>query len=379
MFIILDLDMLVCARTAPQNSFRNPVERIMSIINLSLQAIGIMREKMSPDMEKLFESVSTMKDARAIAEKNPGLKQAIVESTEPVRDMLNMLLQRLSLKNEPFSTVQPATDLEVEEMWNLILIVDKTITMTDTTKVKLQTKTDLLAFMGHCCVSRHYFFTVKKCGVEGCTLCKKPRLPAEVFSQLNNFPDPVLDSTGEHYKPFSEVYGSETDESARPSLKVSRTTGHGMPFTPNAENTRGVVKCLDCNKPRTVHSQRALSAENNRQMAALKEEAMYTCGIAWIPEAHPLRDICFVSRALSCATAVEVYYFSARMKSRVLTVLPLVCWKCGETDTLPIPREKLEQFQSIHPVCQVCKAAGVEERTRVKRKIKRRREETDEN
>ncbi|KAI8517529.1 hypothetical protein Bbelb_035460 [Branchiostoma belcheri] len=351
MFIMLNLDMLVCARTAPQNSFRNPVERIMSVINLGLQAIGVMREKMTPDMERLFHSVNTMKEARAVAEKRPGLKQAIVESTEQVRGMINTLLQRLSLKKEAFSCVEPASDLEVEEMWNLILLIDKTVTQTDTTKVKLQTKTDLLAFMEHCCVSRHYFFSIKKCGMDGCRHCKRPRLPTEVFNQLESFPDPMLDSTGEHFKPFTEAYGRETTEADRPSL--SRTTGHGMPFSPNAENTRGVVTCLDCNKPRTVHSQRALTIEQRDQLEQLKEEAMYTCGVSWAPEDHPLRDICFVSRALSCSAPVEVYYYSARVKSRALTILPLVCWQCGETDTLPIPPEKLQEFQSIHPVCQV--------------------------
>ncbi|CAH1269408.1 Hypp4174 [Branchiostoma lanceolatum] len=362
---------------APQNSFRNPVERIMSVLNLSLQAIGIMRQKMSPEMEKLFLSVGSMKDARALAEKNPGMKQAIVESTEHVRGMLNALLQCLSLKSEPFSTVEPATDLEVEEMWNLILMVDNTVTKADTTKLKLQSRKELLAFMQHCCVSRHYLFTVKKCGTDGCQHCKRPRLPAEVFSQLKEFPDPMLDNTGEHYRPFTEVYGSETTEADRPSLKVSRTTGHGMPFSPTAENTRAVVLCLDCNKPRTVHSQRALSVQQRDQLEQLREEAMYTCGVPWAPEAHPLGDICFVSRGLACSTPVDFHYFSARVKSRALSILPLVCWKCGETETLPIAPEKKEEFQSVHPVCQVCKATGVEERTRVKRKMKRRREEVD--
>ncbi|KAI8485716.1 hypothetical protein Bbelb_365500 [Branchiostoma belcheri] len=42
---------------------------------------------------------------------------------------------------------------------------------------------------------------------------------------------------------------------------------------------------------------------------------------------------------------VEVY--SARVKSRALAILPLVCWQCGETDTLPIPPEKLQCFRAF--------------------------------
>ncbi len=44
--------MLVAARTAPQNSYRNPVERIMSLINLGLQSVGL---KMSEENEQRIE------------------------------------------------------------------------------------------------------------------------------------------------------------------------------------------------------------------------------------------------------------------------------------------------------------------------------------
>ena len=49
----------------------------------------------------------------------------------------------------------------------------------------------LVEFMDHCCVSRTYFFTVKKCGSSDCEICDPPRLPVDVFCQLHNFPDPV--------------------------------------------------------------------------------------------------------------------------------------------------------------------------------------------
>lgn len=40
-FLERDLDFLCAARTAPYHSWRNPAERIMSIINLGLQCVGI--------------------------------------------------------------------------------------------------------------------------------------------------------------------------------------------------------------------------------------------------------------------------------------------------------------------------------------------------
>ncbi|KAI8498284.1 hypothetical protein Bbelb_242280 [Branchiostoma belcheri] len=66
--------------------------------------------------------------------------------------------------------------------------------------------------------------------------------------------------------------------------------------------------------------------------------------------------------ALSCSAPVEVY--SARVKSRALAILPLVCWQCGETDTLPIPPEKLQCFRAFIQCARAYKSkekAGEEE------------------
>jgi hypothetical protein len=44
--------------------------------------------------------------------------------------------------------------------------------MSDTTKKDVEKKTDLLAFMEHCCQTRHYTFQIKKCGKPNCKICK---------------------------------------------------------------------------------------------------------------------------------------------------------------------------------------------------------------
>ncbi|XP_045159314.2 uncharacterized protein LOC123524857 [Mercenaria mercenaria] len=50
----LDLDMLIAIRTAPNQSWVNPAERCMSILNLALQHVALSREKMSDEMEKKY-------------------------------------------------------------------------------------------------------------------------------------------------------------------------------------------------------------------------------------------------------------------------------------------------------------------------------------
>lgn len=50
-----DLDMLVLARTPPGNSWKNPAERIMSLLNLGLQSVGVMRTRAEDDQEALIK------------------------------------------------------------------------------------------------------------------------------------------------------------------------------------------------------------------------------------------------------------------------------------------------------------------------------------
>src|SRR2546429_9200915 len=46
LFVSLDLDLLVAVRTPPGHSWKNLVECIMSILNLGLQCIGLLREEL---------------------------------------------------------------------------------------------------------------------------------------------------------------------------------------------------------------------------------------------------------------------------------------------------------------------------------------------
>jgi hypothetical protein len=46
LFLQLNLDFLIAARTAPSHSWANPVERIVAFINLGFQCVGVMRKKM---------------------------------------------------------------------------------------------------------------------------------------------------------------------------------------------------------------------------------------------------------------------------------------------------------------------------------------------
>ena len=77
LFRKLNRDYLCAACTAPCHSWKNPVERIMSIFNLGLQSVGLMREKQDEDFEKAADKCKNMSDLCAAANKSPEFKDCI--------------------------------------------------------------------------------------------------------------------------------------------------------------------------------------------------------------------------------------------------------------------------------------------------------------
>ena len=73
-FLELDLDMLVAARTAPGHSWANPVERVMSLLNLTIQNVAVARDAMNEVIERKV-SCSTMADVRKLANTVPNAKR----------------------------------------------------------------------------------------------------------------------------------------------------------------------------------------------------------------------------------------------------------------------------------------------------------------
>lgn len=85
-FKMLGLDMLIACRAAPGQSWQNPVERVMAILNIGLQNCALERNKTAEDMENLLKRCSSMEnllkrcssmaEIRKAGEKNPQLAEA---------------------------------------------------------------------------------------------------------------------------------------------------------------------------------------------------------------------------------------------------------------------------------------------------------------
>ncbi len=123
LWLNLDLDFLCAVRTPPQHSWKNPVERIMSVINLALQGVGIMREEVPHENE--LKRCGSLKSIREMAKKIPVLREEVLRSIEPMLELLSTLIQRLKLKEHNFESHDAASEEDIDELWQEVLKVSK--------------------------------------------------------------------------------------------------------------------------------------------------------------------------------------------------------------------------------------------------------------
>lgn len=98
MFISLDLDMFVAARTGPMLIYCNPAERAMSCLNLALQNLSICRES-AGNME-LWLSLKSLKALRKASERDHSIQDSFVASIKPVMDTLKERFRKLTWQGE---------------------------------------------------------------------------------------------------------------------------------------------------------------------------------------------------------------------------------------------------------------------------------------
>ena len=165
LYLKLDLDYLCAVRTAPYHSYRNPVERIMSILNLGLQAVALARAKMPDEMEAVATRCSSLKALRAVAQQKHDFISAVADSIAPVKILLSDIARRLELKGKKFQVFTAATTSELNSFWIALLAVDNEFKLAHSDKVSAKDMTSPFSqFFTHCCQQRHYFFDILKCG-----------------------------------------------------------------------------------------------------------------------------------------------------------------------------------------------------------------------
>ena len=167
LFLNLNLDYLSAARTAPHNSWKYPVERMMSIFNLGFQSIGLMRSKMSEPAEAALKNCNSIALLRKAGEP---FKGEISKSLESITSLLSDVISLLQLKEKKFQVYESSSSEHIDNFWEVLQLIEPLLTIKDTTKKDTTNKDGLKAFYEHCYRSRH-FFSTKKCGEEQCEIC----------------------------------------------------------------------------------------------------------------------------------------------------------------------------------------------------------------
>ena len=309
LFLNLDLDFLIACRTAPNHSWRNPVERLMSIINLGFQSVGLMRTRMSEEFEQKIQNCNSLKELRTACN---SCQEDVSKSLQSVVDLLKNIILWLQLKGEQFDTYDAVSDDEIEAFWEILEQIDETLTMSDTTKNAIKDKKDLLSFTDHCCKISHYSFQIKKCGKPNCATCKPVRMDPAAFATIHYLPNPVPGSD-DHYQPFDEVYGDSealTDK-YRPSLQ--RRKRKAMSFSPSQQHVNNVgllLQCEECDKWRLMFCKHKLSVQETSDLQTILDDISYTCGTTFDDLELPGRLVNVFVKDHSCSDGIEKLYYS---------------------------------------------------------------------
>ena len=130
LFLALDLDFLVATRTCAKMSWKNAVEKVMCILNLAMYGVVLVRDSMPDDMEAMRKAAGSSMEAvrKAATNSTDGerLKNAVISSTLPARELLQSRFNKLELKGVQFkgSLQGAATTEEMLDLMALVTVIE---------------------------------------------------------------------------------------------------------------------------------------------------------------------------------------------------------------------------------------------------------------
>ena len=210
LFVKYKLAYIVAGRCAPCQSYIDPVERVMSLLNLGLQTVGVMRQEMPKGFEKQIGNANSMSDIRSKINQNNALKNEIEASIKPSTDLLGSVLGRLSWKGKPMKMQEPASELEIDNLFGILQQLEPAFDKQKMQQKHLRAYPVLQRFIETHCQRNHYLFTMKRCKDGQCVVCsisEDDRTPTDLLDSLHPLPLPVPDEgdQSDHYRSFEQV------------------------------------------------------------------------------------------------------------------------------------------------------------------------------
>lgn len=170
----------------------------MSVLNLGLQSVGVMRQEMQRGFEKQISSLNTMADIINKVMKDDALKNEIDSC---ITDLLGSTLGRLSWKGK---------QAEIDAMFDTLMNLEPNFDKKNMQQKYLKNYPVLQKFLETHCQRHHYLFTMKRCREQDCAVCNiagDEIIPVDLLESLHKFPLPVPDDgeNADHYKSFEQV------------------------------------------------------------------------------------------------------------------------------------------------------------------------------
>jgi hypothetical protein len=378
-FKLLHLDMVIAGRCAPGQSWSNPAERIMSLLNIALQNCALERPPCSDDIEKIIAKCNGMQAIREAAAANQAMSGEWAVSSKNLQDLVASRFRRLSLKDEPIATMDPVSSANIVEIQECLAGLFPGIEFDKLTKNYLYRNAAYRQWIDRHCRERTYTFQIKRCDDTQC--CSSPTLSVDNCKWL---PDPELAAKPEdnaeplHYKKFAEVFGrsQDTTESDKPSsvpvlkrksklpgavkqvemdpVLLSSVNKDASVYT--VQCAKDIVFCIECRKPRVVYSKHRLTGRQSVSLKSLLAEIEYSCGdiisAPWMTDqAH--HNTVHTRLPMNCADPIEMQYYSADLGRKD------ICCYCCE-DNVVRDDSLLKKFKTVLPLCKACNENGFE-------------------
>jgi len=128
----------------------------------------------------------------------------------PVIKVIRSRFEKLTLKDLPFITHDPVNVNDIDALKQHLVTLFPNLDLTKLQKAITIKCTENQIWVEKHCRQRWYAFQIRKCND---TCCRNPPILA-----CNWLPDPILQDGLQHFKPFEDVYGTDTSESDHPSM-----------------------------------------------------------------------------------------------------------------------------------------------------------------
>ena len=125
------------------------------------------------------------------------------------------------------------------------------------------------------------------------------------FIGLQFVPLALLNSSKDHYKKFSDVYGEIPSDKDSPShtpvpSEEEKQVEKGRKSLLVRGKVRGYITCSECNKPRCIYYHSKLTPSEVSKISQIKNSKLYTCGSVLFPPGSSHASIIVVREALVC-------------------------------------------------------------------------------